>query len=278
MIKRVLRLDCLATFASGNLQVLAELNDPIAAAWRTIKEPGLPALVTELAKKGIKKNVIYERRKAWVDKFQIDIALPYQLYCDEVYYGSHSSAKPENRAALNMAVGQEDAAEAIRLLAEEAKNFDFKRVNVVGTTLKSRPVMLSAKVAGGMTPKVGQGDAARVKAGRAAIPRPTKRSLAPPGRRLGRGLGSLGPRQRRLSLRPAELLMPSPRPPTSRPAHSPSPLGLGASRSPANRVWGARAQRRTNDGGRQPTVALLAACARCPDASPRMRNCGEASP
>jgi hypothetical protein len=77
----------------------------------------------------------------------IDIAFPFAFYRDLIFFGPNSLTPPQDRAALNAALARGDAATNLRLRQQAVKQFDRRRLSVVGTSV-SRPLLaMSPKVA-----------------------------------------------------------------------------------------------------------------------------------
>ncbi len=150
MIEHVLRLPGIVNCTPEGLRAFLELDDPIAKAWRaTAKfEPvGWASQLAEAA--GVGKTTVYDRQKEWLPEFNVDIGNPYAFYRDLEFFGPNSFTKPENRAALNTAIGGRDEDETLRLLAEASDNFFAQVANVVGKAISSPPTLLPTKLAGG---------------------------------------------------------------------------------------------------------------------------------
>ena len=95
--------------------------------------------------------------------YKIDIARPFAFYRDLVFFGPNSLTKPKDRAALNAALARGDAATNLRLRQQAVKDFDRRRIDVVGATVRAPPLLMSPKVA--IEPKAvahDQPDASRV--------------------------------------------------------------------------------------------------------------------
>jgi hypothetical protein len=90
---------------------------------------------------------VYERRKQLLAKYKIDIAWPFAFYRDLVFYGPHSLTPPQQRAALNAALARGDAATHLRLRQRAVKDFDRRRLDVVGATARAPALLMSPKVA-----------------------------------------------------------------------------------------------------------------------------------
>ena len=96
--------------------------------------------------------------------------VPFAFYRDLVFYGPNSLTKPKDRAALNAALARGDAATNLRLRQQAAKDFDRRRIDVVGGTVRAPPLLMSPKVA--IEPKAVAHDQpdARLRASRRAEP------------------------------------------------------------------------------------------------------------
>jgi hypothetical protein len=130
------------------LRAFCALIDPVAVAWRNVTEydpAGWSAPLVEAS--GCGKNVVYDRRREWLAKFQIDIAVPYVFFRDLEVLGPNSFAAPETRDALLNALGDGDGDETLRLLREAADSFFARMSELVGTAVTSLPTPLPLKVA-----------------------------------------------------------------------------------------------------------------------------------
>jgi hypothetical protein len=147
MLREVLRLDTIASFTAADLQALLQQQDRVVAAWRRTERladdwAGALAQVAHCS-----KAWIYARRKQLLATSSIDIAFPFAFYRDLIFFGSNSVTPPQVRAALNAALARGDAATNLRLRQQAVKDFDHRRVSVVGASV-SRPLLaMSPKVA-----------------------------------------------------------------------------------------------------------------------------------
>lgn len=147
MLRDVLHLDCIARFTTTDLDAVLRQNDKVVAAWRKTEraEDDWAGALAQSA--GCSKGWVYERRKQLSAKFKIDIALPFAFCRDLVFFGPNSLTKPKDRAALNAAVARGDAATNLRLRQQAAKDFDRRRIDVVGATVRAPPLRMLPKVA-----------------------------------------------------------------------------------------------------------------------------------
>jgi hypothetical protein len=122
-------------------------DDEVVAAWCTTArvEDDWAGALAQAA--GCSKGWVYERRKHLLAKYKIDIAIPFAFYRDLVFFGPNSLTKPQDRAALNAALARGDAATNLRLRQQAVKDFDRRRLGVVGATVRSPPLLMSPKVA-----------------------------------------------------------------------------------------------------------------------------------
>ena len=81
-----------------------------------------------------------------MDECGVDIALPYALYRDLLYFGQHSLTLPGNRSALLATEQTQNGADAVRLLQNAAKIFDQRR-GAVRATISSPLHAMEIKVA-----------------------------------------------------------------------------------------------------------------------------------
>ena len=147
MLREVLHLDCIAEFTTADLDAVLRLNDKVVAAWRQTEraEDDWAGALAQAA--GCSKGWVYERRKQLLAKYKIDLALPFAFYRDLVFFGPNSLTKPKDRAALNAALARGDAATNLRLRQQAVKDFDRRRIDVVGATVRSPALLMSPKVA-----------------------------------------------------------------------------------------------------------------------------------
>jgi hypothetical protein len=147
VIRRVLRLDCIAGFKSSDLDALVTSTDPIIVAWRDEKSADLDDWAGALATRAnCAKSSVYAQRKKVLQAHKIDIALPFAFYRDLVFFGPNSVTKPQDRAALNAALAGDDAATNLRLRQKAAAEFDRRRIGVVGRAIAGPPLPLPVKV------------------------------------------------------------------------------------------------------------------------------------
>jgi hypothetical protein len=148
VIRRVLRLDRIAGFKSGDLDALVASNDPIIVAWRDEKSADLDDWAGVLTTRAnCAKSSVYAQRNKVLRAHKIDIALPFAFYRDLVFFGPNSVTKPEDRSALNAALAKGDAATNLRLRQKAAGEFDRRRIGVVGRAIAGPPLPLPVKVA-----------------------------------------------------------------------------------------------------------------------------------
>ena len=119
-------------------------------AGRAWKGRPTPLLLTSLRfareSGGCSKGWVYERRKSLLAKYKIDIEIPFAFYRDLAFFGPNSLTKPKVRAALNAALARGDAATNLHLRQKAAKDFDRRRIGVVGGTVRSPALLMAPKV------------------------------------------------------------------------------------------------------------------------------------
>ena len=148
MLREVLRLDSIAGFTAADLDAMLQLQgDQVVAAWRQTErvEDDWAGALAQAA--GCSKGWVYERRKKLLAKYKIDLATPFAFYRDLIFFGPNSLTKPKVRAALNAALARGDAATNLRLRQQAVKDFDRRRIDVVGATVRAPPLLMSPKVA-----------------------------------------------------------------------------------------------------------------------------------
>jgi hypothetical protein len=147
MLSEVLRLDTIASFTGANLHALLQEQDRVVAAWRRTErlEDDWAGALAQAAH--CSKAWIYARRKQLLATSAIDIAFPFAFYRDLIFFGPNSLTPPKVRAALNAALARGDAATNLCLRQQAVKDFDRRRLRVVGASV-SRPLLaMSPKVA-----------------------------------------------------------------------------------------------------------------------------------
>jgi hypothetical protein len=148
MINDMLRLDLITGFTRDNFHRFVALDDKVAAAWRADETAEPKGWATRLAKEaGCSVQTVYTRQKEWLKTYVINIAVPHALYRDLLFYGPPSMTRPQHRSDLINAVREKNGDDAIRLHERAAMDFDRKRTEVVGATIKSRPHAMEVKVA-----------------------------------------------------------------------------------------------------------------------------------
>jgi hypothetical protein len=99
-LEDVLRLDVVTSFTWEGYESLLKLNNKVAAAWHAAKPCDVDNWASSLAKKaGVTEQTVYNKQKAWVARYKIDIALPYAYYRDALFFGQNSFSNPADRAA-----------------------------------------------------------------------------------------------------------------------------------------------------------------------------------
>lgn len=137
MLHGVLRLNVIGSFTREKLEELVALDDKIARAWRADKYSTTSNWAEEIAKQvGCDPQTVYNRRKAWLAEYGVDIDLPYGFYRDLTVLAPTSLTTPENRSALMKAMSRGDAEKTLALLAGAAKDFDRQRLEIVGSAIK----------------------------------------------------------------------------------------------------------------------------------------------
>jgi hypothetical protein len=158
MLREVLRLTSIVQVTPEKLRAFCALTDPLAVAWRNVTEYDPAGWCAQLvAASGCGKNVVYDRRRQWLAKYQVDIAVPYVFFRDLEVLGPNSFAAPETREALLNALGEGDGDETLRLLREAADSFFARMSELVGTAVTSLPTPLPLKIASVAASKASDG-------------------------------------------------------------------------------------------------------------------------
>jgi len=114
-----------------------------------------------LAKKaGVTEQTVYNKQKAWVARYKIDIALPYAYYRDALFFGQNSFSNPADRAANLAAHSGRHGDQMLRLRDKAARDFDRVRIEVVGTTIRAPLHKMPVQVANIKPPALTKGVAA----------------------------------------------------------------------------------------------------------------------
>jgi len=146
VLNKILRLKIIASFTSEAYHKLGQLDDRVAAAWRSIETPEAENWADELAAiSGRSKATVHNRRNKWLEEFNIDISLPHAFYRDLLFFGPNSLTSPEARSALTASVRDGDGEASIQILQEAAKDFDRQRRKIVGATVNSLPHIMPVK-------------------------------------------------------------------------------------------------------------------------------------
>ncbi len=147
VIRRVLRLDCIAGFRPGDLDALVASNDPITMAWRYEWSADLDDWAGALATRAnCAKSSVCAQRKKVLRQQKIDIALPFAFYRDLLFFGPSSVTKPADRAAVNVALARGDAATNLRLRQNAVAEFDRRRIELIGRVIASPPLSVEVAV------------------------------------------------------------------------------------------------------------------------------------
>lgn len=98
MLREVLRLTSIVKVTPEKLRAFCALTDPVAVAWRNVKEYDPAGWMAQLvAASGCGKNVVYVRRRQWLAKYSVDIAVPY-ISCG-ILRSSARTASPRPKLA-----------------------------------------------------------------------------------------------------------------------------------------------------------------------------------
>ena len=86
MLDNVTHLRAMANFSRNGFLDLTALEDPVVDAWRKIEWMDDTKLMSELIKhSGLKCAAVYKRRRSLLDRFGIDILVPYGFYRDMLF-------------------------------------------------------------------------------------------------------------------------------------------------------------------------------------------------
>jgi hypothetical protein len=138
--RKVLHFDVIANITSEGFQRMLALDDEVAEAWRSDETPNAANWVGRFAEAaGCGEQTVYNRQDKWLKAHGIDIAYPFALYRDILFFGHNSVADPENITKLMLAVENKDGEEVVRFHAEAIADFERKRIEIVNPALASRP-------------------------------------------------------------------------------------------------------------------------------------------
>ena len=144
LIRDVLRLGVIGNFTRENLDRLSRLEDKVAVAWREPRaRPGQNYAKAIVEATGLSDQTVYDRRRAWLDEYEIDIAIPFRFYTDLLSLGSLSMARPDQRAAL-LAADTADAEALVRALSSAFADFDRRR-SLMGEIAGATPSAVEVK-------------------------------------------------------------------------------------------------------------------------------------
>jgi len=169
----MLRLTSIVKCTPAALHAFVDLDELVVKAWRQAEKFEAGSWAKEIVEiSGLEKTAVYEHRKRLLKAHGIDIAIPYPFYRDMEHHGPKSLTTPENREAMNQALGKTAGKQDVwRLLQQDITNFFDQLVEVVGATVSSPPTHLPMKVVG----KIPTGEApARAAAAPASKPAPKK--------------------------------------------------------------------------------------------------------
>jgi hypothetical protein len=136
----VTKLRALAKFSRAGFRRLVDLDDPVVDAWREIELPKGRTMVRELiARSRLSRAAIYKRRKTWLERFSIDILVPYGFYRDLLFYGPNSVMRAVERGEMVRAVDRANGRASMRLQRRAARRFDEARVEILRPAMQARP-------------------------------------------------------------------------------------------------------------------------------------------
>jgi hypothetical protein len=137
----ILHFDVISDITWDGFQRMVALDDDkVAEAWRSDPTPGADDWVGRYAEAaGCSVGTVRNRRAEWREAHGIDIAYPFGLYRDILFFGHNSVADPESITTLLTAVENGHGEEAVRFHAEAIADFERKRVEIVNPALASRP-------------------------------------------------------------------------------------------------------------------------------------------
>jgi hypothetical protein len=147
ILRDTLHLDIVARFTLRGIQALIATGDGVAVAWHEADGFDDENWAKHLScAAGCSLATVYARRTAWRKEFGVDIGVTHAWYRDMLYFGPQSLSDPQSRSALTAAVRQRDGAAITPMLLKAAVHFDRKRVDVVGSMVRSGPSPMAVKV------------------------------------------------------------------------------------------------------------------------------------
>jgi len=142
----ILHFDVISNITWDGFQRMLDLDNKVEEAWRFDPTPGADNWVGRYAEAaGCSVGTVRNRRAEWREAHGIDIAYPFGLYRDILFFGHNSVADPESITTLLVAVENGDGEEAVRFHAEAIADFERKRVEIVNPALASRPWAMTLK-------------------------------------------------------------------------------------------------------------------------------------
>jgi hypothetical protein len=144
LLHDVLRLDVIGKFTLQDLDCLSRLEDKVAVAWRGVQAKRGENYAKAIAKAtSLSDQTVYDRRRAWLKEYGIDIAIPFAFYGDLLSLGSLSTAPSNLRAALLVA-DTADAEAVMRALSSAFADFDRRR-SLMGEIVRAMPSPVEVK-------------------------------------------------------------------------------------------------------------------------------------
>ena len=145
LLRDLLRLGVIGKFTRENFESLSRLEDRVAVAWREMRaeQHGLNYATAIAEATGLSDQTVYDRRRAWLKEYGIDIEIPYRFYADLLSLGSLSTAHPKQRAAL-LAADTADPDALVRALSGAFANFDRRR-SLMGEIAGAAPSAVAVK-------------------------------------------------------------------------------------------------------------------------------------
>lgn len=139
LLRDVLRLNVIGGFKHQDLRRLSNLEDTVAREWVAMRaEPNKNYASAIAETTGLSDQTVYNRRDKWLREYEVDIAIPRQVYVDLLALGSLSAAQSEQRAALLVADTGADAEATVRALTKAFAEFDRRR-STIGEIADARP-------------------------------------------------------------------------------------------------------------------------------------------
>ncbi len=134
ILQNVLRLDLLSSFKLEDIEEIFKAGDEIAEAWRNDGTSGDQNWADRIADQaGVSARTVRSRRTEWLDRYNVDIEIPWAFYRDLIVFGSTSWTGSEGREVLaaSMTGGSKEIAQEV--LTKASHDFQEQRLSMAST-------------------------------------------------------------------------------------------------------------------------------------------------